>query len=243
MIDMNCPACGAEGRAPNDKINTRLVCRKCLKVFYLTPTGRAVLGEPPQAAVTPTTKTPREKVEFDFSLDVPPWLRSLTKRVISPKVLAVVGGLIVLAAGYAAVSYLRGESLEERATKVARAAVDGDLGTLLTLTSTDTGDDMVKWYTKVRPQCDELKRALLTPTPFVQLVVNKEDDATGTVEVVAQITNKEPLARTGARIPDATISAFSAEKKIELPLMLTSEGFGGWRLDGKRTLETIPKTP
>jgi hypothetical protein len=243
MIDMKCPACGAEGRAPKDKINTRLVCRKCLRVFHITPTGRAVLGEPPQAAASAAAKAPREKVEFDLSLDVPPWLRNFGKFLVSPRVLAVVGGLLVLAASYAAVSLLRGESLEERAMKVARATVDGDLGTLLTLTSSDTGDDMLKWYTKIRPQCDDLKRTLLTPTPYVEVAINREDDSAGTAEVVARISNKEPLARTGARVPDATISTVSAEKKIEIPLALVSEGMGGWKLDGKRTLGTLPKTP
>lgn len=228
MIDMKCPACGAAGRVSKDKVNTRLVCRKCLKVFHLTPSGRTVLGEPPQAAVT-AIKAPREKVQFDFGLDVPPWLGRFTKLVFSPKVLAVVGGLILLAGGYIAVSILRGESLQERTVKVARAAVMGDLGTLLELTATDTGDEMLKWYVAVRSQCDELKKALQTPTPSVEVVVNKEDTNNGTASVVARI--------------NAQISSSSPNKSLELPLELTSEGMGGWRLDGKRTFEAIPKKP
>ena len=31
MIDMNCPSCGAGGRIPREKVNTRLVCKKCLQ--------------------------------------------------------------------------------------------------------------------------------------------------------------------------------------------------------------------
>ena len=47
MLEIKCPACGAEGRAPKDKILTRLVCRKCLRVFHVTPSGMTVIGEPP----------------------------------------------------------------------------------------------------------------------------------------------------------------------------------------------------
>ena len=55
MIATKCPACGAEGRVPNTKINTRLVCPKCLKIFHVTSAGRSAIGEPPtpSAAATP----------------------------------------------------------------------------------------------------------------------------------------------------------------------------------------------
>jgi hypothetical protein len=242
MIEMKCPACGVVGRVSKDKVNTRLVCKKCLKVFHLTPTGRSVLGEPPQAAVT-AIKAPREKVELDFGLNVPPWLGRFAKLVFSPVVLAVVGGVILLAGGYYAVSVLRGESLQERTMKVARAAVMGDLGALLELTSTDTGEDMLKWYSATRSECDELKGALQTPTPFVEVIVNKEDTSNGTASVVARINSQEPLTGQGGRIPGASVSSFSPNRSIELPLQFTSEGLSGWKLDGKRTFEAIPKKP
>ena len=231
MIEMKCPSCKVAGRVSKDKVNTRLVCRKCLSVFHVTATGRAVLGEPPQAAVT-TAKVPREKFGLDLSLDIPPWLRRVAGLVFSPWPLAVLGGLIVLVGGYTAVSILRGESLQERTRKVARAAVIGDLGTLLELTAAGTGDDMLKWYTAVRPQCDELKSVLRTPTPHVEVQVKNEDSGSGTAQVVARV-NQEA---------DPAISAFTSNKSIELPLTLTSEGMAGWMLDGKRTLEAISKT-
>lgn len=242
MIEMKCPACGVVGRVSKDKVNTRLVCKKCLKVFHVTPTGRSVLGEPPQAAIT-AIKAPREKIEFDLGLNVPPWLGRFTKLVFSPKVLAVVGGLILLAGGYIAVSILRGESLQERTVKVARAAVMGDLGTLLELTATGTGDEMLNWFMAVRSQCDQMKGALQTPTPFVEVVVTKEDTNNGTASVVARINTEEPLTRSGGRIPGASVSSFIPNKSIELPLQLTLEGLGGWKLDGKRTFDAIPKKP
>jgi hypothetical protein len=239
---MKCPACGVVGRIPKNKVNVRLVCSKCLKVFHVTPSGRAVAGEPPQATVTPA-KAPREKVDLDFSLGVPPWLSRLTKLVFSPRVLAVVGGLILLAGAYTAVSMLRGESLQERTQKVARAVVIGDLGTLLELTATGTGDEMLKWYTAVQPECNQLKGALRTPTPFVEVLVKREDTSSGTADVIARIHSQEPLSRSGSRVPDPTISTTSANTSIDLSLAFTSEGMAGWRLDGKRTFEAMEKKP
>ena len=58
-------------------MNTRLVGKKCLKVFHVTPSGRAVRVER-QAAAT-AIKAPREKVELDFGLDLPSVVWTLHK--------------------------------------------------------------------------------------------------------------------------------------------------------------------
>ena len=60
MIEMKCPGCGAGGRAPRDKMNTRMVCKKCLKVFHLSPSGTPVLGEPPASKNATKEKPKRE---------------------------------------------------------------------------------------------------------------------------------------------------------------------------------------
>jgi hypothetical protein len=246
MIDMKCPTCGVAGRVPKDKLNTRLVCRKCMGVFHLTSTGRVMKGEPPQpAAAAKKAKEDRKSEQsafgLDLSLDVPPWMSRLFGPVFSPRVLAVVGAVLLLVGGYYLVSLLRGESLEERTGKLARAAVIGDLGTLLELTATGTGDDMIKWYTAVRPQCDQFKGLLRTPEPPVEVKINKEDTSTGTAEVVARINADLPGLPPASTSPGAPPSPYSTARSIELPLMLTSEGMGGWMLDGKRTLEAVPK--
>src|SRR4051812_33288916 len=48
MIEMACPSCGRAGQVPKEKLQSRLVCRKCHVVFHMDPGGRAVLGEPNQ---------------------------------------------------------------------------------------------------------------------------------------------------------------------------------------------------
>ena len=95
MIEMKCPACGAEGRAPKEKVNTRLVCRKCLKVFHLTPTGRAVLGEPPVTGTT-STAPPHSGRSADPTQSVDEWFDRASKAAFTPKSLAIAGGLVLL---------------------------------------------------------------------------------------------------------------------------------------------------
>ncbi len=67
MIVMNCPTCDAEGRVPNDKINTTLVCKKCLKSFHLKPSGRVVAGP------APLTGTTAARPEVDVGVGDVPW--------------------------------------------------------------------------------------------------------------------------------------------------------------------------
>src|SRR5262249_49109459 len=43
MIEMSCPRCGAGGRVPRERVNSRLVCRKCLQVFHLSPSLQPVI--------------------------------------------------------------------------------------------------------------------------------------------------------------------------------------------------------
>src|SRR3954447_4308183 len=88
MIEVHCPACGAEGRAPKQKTNTRLVCRKCLKVFHITPAGRAVLGEPPPTGET-ATKTPADAVP-DRIPEVDQWLERLSRAVFAPRTIILI---------------------------------------------------------------------------------------------------------------------------------------------------------
>jgi hypothetical protein len=241
MIEMKCPACGAEGRAPKDKINTRLVCKKCLRVFHLTPSGRAVAGEPPQVAV-PVAKVADTTEKLELALDFDRWSERFRKFVFSPKLLAALGAIIVLGAGYLFMAVFRSETLETRASRLAKATVNGDLSTLLDLSATGTSEDVVKWYIAIQPQCVDLKKTLQSP-PAVEVVVNKQDDVKGTADVTARVASEEALGKKRDRVPDETISTFALDKIFELPLSLTSEGLEGWRLDGKRTLEALPKTP
>jgi hypothetical protein len=219
-----------------------LVCKKCLRVFHLTPSGRAVIGEPPLPVVAPV-KPPDPTEKIEIVLDFDRWFGGVKRVVTSPKVLAVAGGLIVVAAGYLLISLFHSESLETRASRIAQATVKGELSTLLELSSSGTSDDVVKWFIAIQPQCAEIKKTMTTAEPAVDVVINKEDSASGTADVTARVASEEALTKHhGNQLPDMSITTF-ADRIFELPLVFTSEGLEGWRLDGKRTLEALPKTP
>ena len=81
MIEIQCPACGAAGRAPKDKIQTRLVCRKCLKIFHVTPTGKTVLGEPPVTGQSLIAGS-HETTAIDSTQKVDQWFERTSKETV-----------------------------------------------------------------------------------------------------------------------------------------------------------------
>src|SRR5262249_29763702 len=66
MIEIACPRCGAGGRVPRDRVNSRLVCKKCLQVFHLSPSHQAVMGEPPAPKEAQRERAPRERMELEL---------------------------------------------------------------------------------------------------------------------------------------------------------------------------------
>src|SRR5262249_14446595 len=94
MIALECPHCGGAGSVPREKVNTRLVCRKCHQIFHVTPTGRAMPGEPPvQKAADPgkgrgTAAATAVKKKRESAIE----LGSLSKP--NPGLLGVLGALV-----------------------------------------------------------------------------------------------------------------------------------------------------
>jgi len=239
MFEINCPSCGAEGRASKQKVNTRLVCRKCLRVFHVTPAGRAVPGEPPVTGEA--SLGPSEPVEPDRAVEVDQWFERISKTVFSTRALLVVVGLIVLMVG----SWIwpSGETLEDRVRKVGYAAYDGDTKTLQSLAASGTEEDVIKWYEGVRAELQGLKTSLGPMPPSVEVVVKEQDADKGVAQAVARISTEQELSRRGAHLPDPTLSIVSGVKTVELPMTFDSSSWGGWRIDGKRTFEALSRTP
>ena len=129
MLAIKCPACGAEGRAPKEKIQRRLVCRKCLRVFHVTPSGKTVLGEPPAPGQT-STAVSYAKAAPDPGEKVDQWFDRASKRFFLPTSLILTVGLILLAVAATLFTPRRPESLQDRVARAAKAAVEGDLQTI-----------------------------------------------------------------------------------------------------------------
>jgi hypothetical protein len=248
MVEIECPACGAPGRITKEKTLTRLICRKCLKVFHVTPSGRSVLGEPPgtsQTASAPATAKaaadPTEKLERLFD-------RASTGLVM-PESRTIATGLIVVvlaAALYYLYNYWRPDTLENRVTQAARAAVQGDRRTIQELAAAGHGDAVDDWYLSIRTKCDELLQRLGSAKPSVETRITLEDPGHQWADVVAVVSTDEGLERKGNALPDTAIVANSTSESISLPMAWKVDGIAGWRLDGGRTRElnkVLPTPP
>ncbi|MFO0891244.1 MAG: hypothetical protein U0790_19135 [Isosphaeraceae bacterium] len=234
MIEMQCPACGAEGRIPSEKVNTRLICRKCLKVFHMTPSGRAVPGEPLAASASAA----RGSHEPDPTQEVDQWFEKLGQRLSSPRTLLTAAALILAMITLGWLSTRKPETLEERVTKVATAAVLGDLQTIRSMSASGTDDEAVRWYDTIRSRCDSLRQRLGTHKLKVDVTVRHQDEEAGTSDVLARLESEESLERRGSSIPDPTVVVpAAASESVPLPMIWKSEGWTGWKLDGEKTLE------
>ncbi|QEH33057.1 hypothetical protein OJF2_15530 [Aquisphaera giovannonii] len=237
MIEIQCPACGAAGRAPADKVNSRLICRKCLKAFHVTASGRTVLGDPPDpgAAHTPT----HELHAPDETEKVDQWFEKVGRALVSPTSAMIA---LALAAVIGLVAYRAlqkpPETLEERAARVARAAVHGDLRTIHDASIPGTDSEATRWYDSVRSQCDDFRQRLGSGQFRVEVGVRQREEPAGTAETVANIQPEETIERKGNALPDPTLTlAPSAGNWLSLPMAWKAEGSAGWKLDPRKTLD------
>jgi hypothetical protein len=238
MIVMNCPACGAEGRIPNDKINTRLICKKCLKTFHMTPSGRTVIGEPP---ITGTTSLRQESDprDIDHSQDVDQWFAKVNRSFHKVGLVAAV--FAVLLVGYGLYRWFRPASLDEQAALTASAIARNDSTIIRGIALAGTGDEAAAWFDAVHPEFKDLLRQSPGIVPKTEILSTKHDREQGTAEIRARISLAEPVGRMGTAVPDTTTTTSLSNLSIEVPFVLANRGWGVWRLDGKRTLEEFQK--
>jgi hypothetical protein len=242
MFDIKCPACGADGRIPKQKIDTRLVCRKCLKVFHVTPSGNSVLGEPASAFQGATAK-PSDPASADPTLRLDQFFENAKEKLTNPINLAVAAGVLLLGAAVIYFSSQSQESLQDRVEKVAKAAVEGDLRTVREMAASGTDADVEAWYTSIRPQCDQLRLRPGSNKVAVFTVITRETPGQS-ADVLASINTEESLERRGKNLPDESIVVTTTSNQpVSLPMGWTSEGWSGWRLDGKRTQELVAASP
>jgi len=245
MIEMQCPACGAAGRVTKDKILTRLVCRKCLRVFHVTASGKSFLGEPPGTGQTAAASSPGKAVA-DPTEKLEQFLDRASKGQFLPTSKTLTGALIVLAVAavlYGVYSVWRPDSLENRVTQAARAAVQGDRRTIQELAATGNGDAVDAWYLSIRPKCDEMLQRLGSSKLNVETRITLEDPGHQWADVVAMVSTEEGLERKGGALPDTAIVPGSSSQSLTLPMAWKVDGIAGWRLDGGRTRELAKLVP
>ncbi len=232
MIEMQCPACHAGGRVPREKVGTRLVCRKCLRVFYLSPSHQAILGEPPPPKDAGKQRAPKEEFDIDLGMDA---LRSKINKfkLPDPRILAAVAALILV--GGAAFWLFSRQSLEVRARIVADAIKSSDMKQIIDIAVPGTENDLILWYADVYKQYLNLK--LVLGQDAAVTIHTTGDSRGGSSMVVAQ------FAMPGARAENPALaeslqpipSLSHIKNTLDVPLFFVVDGYGNWVLDGKRT--------
>jgi hypothetical protein len=244
MIDMKCPSCGAGGRIPREKVNTRLICKKCLRVFHVTSGGSTILGEPAvpkeQLKAQPA-REPRRRDTVDKFDDVTSTLSKIRIPRVPPMAIALVAGVGLLSAlGYWLFSK---QSIETRSLAVARAIQQTDMKQVIDLAAPGTEMDTIRWYNDTYKQYMELKLALAGQDAGITVQAPGAPQG-GTTPVYVHFST------TGTRFDGSIFndalgpnpSLAHAKQTLEVCMFWTTDMWGSWLLDGTKTF-TGPTSP
>jgi hypothetical protein len=226
MPEVECPSCGGFGTIPKDKVNDRLVCRKCHVVFHVTPAGRSVLGEP--------------KAEAEAHPHGHPHAHGVAKGAgggftLSPRTAQIGAGVIaVLVLFYFVGRPLLGggKSLEATARDLAKQMAAGNNVGVGQMSADDSLSDTNLWYQMVRPILDEMKQDVPDHTLDIALTER------GYGRLAIFFGTAHSSERTSAITKAA--AAAPSRTSLEVPTYWERDGFGNWRIDGKRTLAVVP---
>jgi ribosomal protein S27E len=262
MIPITCPNCGRKGTIPNERVNTRMHCKKCDAVFHMQKGGKVVLGEPGVAKPTQPNKPgkggPAGKggkasppkaarksqdspfgAAGDFLAIVPAWAKATAVGVLVLLVALTQGWLGFLMPKPAAY----GNDIDSRIIYVGNAFVDKNNGNIRNVTSGDTRDAIDKWVELMRPK---LKfEGPQKPGGFcaIQAYKVKEDEAGGVAEIGIHIIT--PLPHKGPEVDeqkksrtlkDAMTPGYDRNGFYDLPTYWVKKG-KEWQLDGNKTLQ------
>ena len=244
MIEMKCPGCGAGGRAPREKKNARMVCKKCLKVFHLSPSGSPVLGEPPEPKDAPKERVRREAgggIEFGGSFDD---LTQKFSKIKLPKISGPAAGIaavVILLAALGIWLFAR-QSLKTRAELVAKAVMSPEsVKNAIDLAVPETAFDVIKWHSAASLRYGELKMAMGGIDASLNTNILSDGTNGGPAVVVVQFsTAGTRLGNAGVEALQPLPSKSNTNSSLEEHLYFVKDSFGNWLLDGTRTLNDKP---
>jgi hypothetical protein len=245
MIEMSCPRCGAGGRVPREKVNSRLVCKKCLQVFHLTPSLQPVVGEPPAPKVAPRERVQRERAEVQL-----PGIEGLGElgeklaklKLPDAKTLGITAG-VLLAIGFFWWLFSK-QSVEQRSQALAAAIRKLDLDAAVAMAMPGTEMETMKWVGDVYKQYLDLKLSIGNLEPGVQIQAQQNSD--GSAQSLLNFSREGAVSSGPLSVEDAASlepKSNEGKKSMQLVVYWAKDVWGTWRLDGKRTEEgaTGPK--
>jgi hypothetical protein len=233
---MSCPACGAGGRIPRDKIGTRLVCKKCLKVFYVAASGQAVLGEPPAPKTIAKEKISKEPTGYEASEALDALAAKVAKvQLPSTRTLGIAAGIVAaLALCYWLFSR---QSLETRARRVAEAIASSDIKKIVDISVPGTETDVIVWYADVYQKYLAVK-VILGREPGVKIEIPGSSGGNSGLAVLTFSGQGAQSAAPGLADAMQPIPSLSNVKdRLDVRLYFAVDSLGNWLLDGKRTAD------
>jgi hypothetical protein len=250
MIDMACPSCGRAGQVPKEKLHTRLVCRKCHVVFHVDGNGRPVLGEPVSKESKDKKEKEKKPVLAGFKLptldDFTGAGNDLSEYTFPVKPVAgVVGGLVVL---YFIWGFLAGpgQSVADCSKTVAAALAKDDVDELKKFASSDTQNDVVRWYDTAHPQLEKARETWPSKEATVTVMTVEEDRSTGKGETEVFYTPAgaagapgtppppPPMYKPGDEKSASKSAAPAGPKNCSFHLYWVRSG-SHWMLDGRQS--------
>jgi hypothetical protein len=152
VIPMECPSCGRRGNVPNDRLNTRLHCKKCDAVFHLDMSGKVVMGEPGSELTKKGARAAQGgKGEYDP-------VGELAEAIIKlPKVVKYGTGVIALGLliffGFPMLGIkvaLPAKSLDDLGVSAGQYYVAGDANGMSRMATKATAADVTSWVEATR---------------------------------------------------------------------------------------------
>jgi hypothetical protein len=213
----------------------RLVCRKCNRVFHMNVAGKGVLGDPP-AVVGRAPRGDRaaphlggEGAEADWRVNLYEARGSLIKALIAAGVLSAVWLIYFLATRAP-------ESLTDRAQRAADALAANNQGVLKAMAGPDTAAEAVQLSEAVRPQLEKLRGRQSGQDLIVGVVVQEESRRFRRGIVSASFF--PPMVPSADR---PIMASKKAIKSLVIPLFFDMDQWGQWRLDGRQSLQSVPR--
>jgi hypothetical protein len=242
MIEMSCPRCGAGGRVPRDKINSRLVCKKCLQVFHLSPALTAVMGEPPAPKEVAKARAPREERER-IQLEMP-GLEGLGQKLgkiklPDAKIVGVTAAVLLVVAFFWWL--FSKQSVEQRSDALAKAIRELNMDAAVGMALPGTEMEAMTWVGDTYKKYVDLKLAIGNLEPGMQTSVQYNSD--GTAQALMTF-GREGAVSTGPLSVEQASNldpSANAKKSMELVVHWAKDTWGSWRLDGKRTADSAAR--
>jgi hypothetical protein len=253
MIDLECPNCGRMGAVPNDKVNSRLVCKKCHMVFHVTPTGRAMKGEPPPAVKEKGGHSDRKAdahAHCHGHAHANPGLTTATKErdwaegLFDFNRVQVMGGLLLVAIlGLGGLVVMAGGSKDDLAKKtqdLANAVSAGDLATVKGFAWSQGADAVQTWYDGVHAQVADLSKDSAAHDVLTSVFVIEQNHARQQGQSIISFAPAVGSSREQAIAKAAGSAATTADKAIRQILTIWVLDRGSWKLDGPKTVALLP---